>query len=135
MRAKTAMLAVVLLCDAPFAPAQSDDAAALARGETLALLHCGRCHVVSDRNKYGGIGSTPSFGALRTIPNWREKFAAFWVYNPHPSFTQVEGVTEPFPAERPPHIAPVELTLEETEAIALFAASIEPKDLGAPLTD
>ncbi|MHA3915310.1 hypothetical protein [Halovulum sp. GXIMD14793] len=102
-------------------------------GEELALLHCGRCHVVSEKNKYGGIGSTPSFGALRTIPGWEGKFAAFFALNPHPSFTQVDGVTEPFHESRPPHIAPIHLTLDEVEAIAAFAATIKPKDLGAPV--
>lgn len=102
-------------------------------GEKLALLHCGRCHVVSDRNRFAGIGSTPSFGALRTIPDWDIKFAAFFTLNPHPSFTQVEGITEPFDPQRPPMIAPIELTPDEVEAIAEFAASIPPRDLGAPL--
>ena len=123
---------------APFGPpgdaAPIQTAAAVSpeinQGEKLALQHCGRCHVISDKNKYGGIGSTPSFGALRTIPNWRAKFDAFWTLNPHPSFTQIEGVTEPFPPERPPHIAPIELSLEEAAAIAAFAASMAPKDLG-----
>lgn len=115
--------------------AQTADAAPSVddRGEKLAFQHCGRCHVISERNKYGGIGSTPSFPALRAIPSWKEKFDAFWTLNPHPSFTQVEGVTPPFPEGRPPHIAPVELTLDEAEAIIAFAAGIPPKDLGAPV--
>ncbi|MBX2856819.1 MAG: hypothetical protein KTR21_17665 [Rhodobacteraceae bacterium] len=114
------------------APAQTAAAATpqTDQGEKLALQHCGRCHVINEKNKYGGIGSTPSFGALRTIPNWRAKFDAFWTLNPHPSFTQIDGVTEPFPEERPPHIAPIELSLEEAAAIAAFAASMAPKDLG-----
>lgn len=103
-------------------------------GERLALQHCGRCHVISDKNKFGGIGSTPSFGALRTLPGWQDKFAAFWTLNPHPSFTQVEGMTEPFDPLRPPMIAPLEMTLEEAEAIAAYAATIPPKDLGGALT-
>ena len=49
---------------------------------------------------------------------------------PHPSFTQVEGVTPPFDPARPPHIAPVELTIDDVEAIAAFARTIPPKDLG-----
>ncbi len=97
-------------------------------GERLALVHCGRCHVVGPANRMGGIGSSPSFAALRAIPGWEEKFAAFWTANPHPSFTQVEGMTEPF--ARTPHIAPIELTLEEARAIASYAATIAPKDLG-----
>ncbi len=104
-------------------------------GERLALFHCGRCHVVNEKNRMGGIGSTPSFAALRAIPDWRDKFLAFWSANPHPSFTQVAGLTEPFDPNHPPHIAPVEITLEDVEAIFAYAATIEPKDLGAPISD
>lgn len=103
------------------------------QGERLALVHCGRCHVVSEKNRMGGIGSTPSFAALRAIPGWEDKFLAFWSANPHPSFTQVEGLTEPFDPARPPHIAPVEITMPDIDAITAYAASIEPKDLGAPV--
>ena len=102
-------------------------------GEALSIRHCGRCHVVSDKNKFAGIGSTPSFGALRTLPAWEDRFAAFWTLNPHPSFTQITDITEPFDPQRPPPIAPIELSLEEAEAIAAFAASIPPKNLGADI--
>jgi mono/diheme cytochrome c family protein len=101
-----------------------------AAGEKLAHFACGRCHVVSDKNRMGGIGSTPSFPAMRNFADWKEKFLGFYVLNPHPSFTQVADVTEPFPADRMPHIAPVELTLDEIDAIAAFVATITPKDLG-----
>lgn len=102
-------------------------------GEDVSLRHCGRCHVVNDKNKFGGIGSTPSFGALRTLPEWSDRFEAFWTLNPHPSFTQVKGVTEPFAPSRPPPIAPVELTMDEVDAIVAFVTAMKPKDLGAPL--
>lgn len=104
-----------------------------ALGEKIAIRRCGRCHVISDKNRFGGIGSTPSFGALKTLPRWQERFEAFWTLNPHPSFTQIEGVTEPFHPERPPPIAPVEMTVEEVEALLAFVHTIKPKDLGAPL--
>ena len=104
-------------------------------GEKLAYFHCGRCHVVGERNRMGGIGSTPSFGALRTIEDWENRFLSFYVLNPHPSFTQVEDVTVPFDPARPPHIAPVELTIEDVEAIAAFAATIPPKDLSGVALD
>jgi hypothetical protein len=102
-------------------------------GERLALQHCGRCHVVSQANRFGGIGSTPSFAALRSIPGWQGKFQAFWNANPHPSFTFVEGVTDPPDPRKPPHIAPVLITLDDIEAIYAYAAGIEPLDLGAPI--
>ena len=104
-----------------------------ALGEMLALKNCGRCHVVSEKNRYGGIDSTPSFPGLRTISNWRERFEAFWTLNPHPSFTQIEGVTEPFDESRPPAIAPIRLTVDEVDDIGAFLSTIEPKDLGPAL--
>ena len=102
-------------------------------GSDLAILHCGRCHVVDKRNRMGGIGSTPSFAALRGRDNWSELFRAFYTANPHPSFTQVEGVTAPFNPNREVHIAPVEITLDDVEAITSFVATIVPKDLGRPV--
>ena len=102
-------------------------------GSDLAILHCGRCHVVDKRNRMGGIGSTPSFAALRARDNWSDLFRAFYIENPHPSFTQVEGVTEPFDPRREVHIAPVEITLEDVEAITSFVATLKPKDLGKPV--
>lgn len=102
-------------------------------GEQIAFRRCGRCHVIGERNKFGGIGSTPSFGALRGLPRWRERFEAFWALNPHPAFTQIAGVTEAFDPQRPPPIAPLELTLEEVDAILAFVIAMKPKDLGAPL--
>ncbi|MBT8425041.1 MAG: hypothetical protein HKM96_12015 [Boseongicola sp.] len=104
-----------------------------ATGSRLALVHCGRCHVVDKRNRMGGIGSTPSFAALRGRDNWPDLFRAFYVHNPHPSFTQVEDVTEPFDPNRQIHVAPVEVTLDEIEAITAFVATLTPKDLGRPV--
>lgn len=102
-------------------------------GEEIALRRCGRCHVISKKNRMGGIGSTPSFGALKTLPHWQQRFDAFWTLNPHPAFTQIEGITEPFDPQRPSPIAPVELTLEELDALMAYVRSIKPKDLGQAL--
>lgn len=104
-----------------------------ALGSRLALVHCGRCHVVDERNRMGGIGSTPSFAALRGRERWSDLFMTFWTANPHPSFTQVEGYTEPFPTERPVHVAPVEISMEEVEAITAFVGTMAAKDLGRPV--
>lgn len=114
----------------PEPPMPQGDAEA---GAHLALFHCGRCHVVSEANRFSGIGSTPSFAALRALPQWQEKFSTFWMLNPHPVFTRVEGLTEPFDPARPPHVAPVELSFEDLTAIVAFVATIRPRDLGAPV--
>ena len=54
------------------APATAAD---VKNGKQLAEAHCSRCHVVGDYNKFGGIGSTPSFQGIRFLKDWRERFA------------------------------------------------------------
>ena len=112
------------------APAVTGDVMA---GERLALVHCGRCHVVGPKNRMAGIGSTPSFAMLRGLGDWERRFRAFFTLNPHPAFTQIPNVTPPFDKARPPPIAPVEITLADLDAILAYAASIAPADLTAPL--
>lgn len=103
------------------------------QGETLSLEHCGRCHVINHANRMDGLGQTPSFALLRTFEDWRNRFARFYVLNPHPSFTQITNITEPFAAHLPPAIVPVEITQDEIDHILSFVATIAPADLGAPL--
>lgn len=102
-------------------------------GEEIAHRRCGRCHVVSKKNRFGGIGSTPSFGAMKRLPEWEARFQVFWTLNPHPAFTQIEDVTEPFDIQRPSPIAPLELTQDELEALLAYVSTIKPKDLGGDL--
>lgn len=102
-------------------------------GEANSLAHCGRCHVVSEKNRMNAIGSTPSFSLLRTFPDWQNRFEAFYVLKPHPAFTQIADVTEPFHESLPSPIVPIELTLDELDAILAYVATIEPADLGAPI--
>ncbi|MSU90137.1 hypothetical protein GE300_10995 [Rhodobacteraceae bacterium 2CG4] len=113
------------------AEAPLDGNAAL--GERLSLSLCGRCHVVGEANRMKGIGSTPSFGALRAIADWQNRFESFYALNPHPAFTQVAEVTPPFDIRRPSPIVPVEMTLDDLEAILAYVSAIAPKDLGAPV--
>lgn len=102
-------------------------------GEKVSLAQCGRCHVIDDRNRMNAIGSSPSFRLLRSFPDWQERFETFFLLKPHPAFTQVEDVTEPFAAHLPSPIAPIEVTLEEIEAITAYVSSMTPADLGAPI--
>ncbi len=94
---------------------------------------CGRCHVVDPEKRMNSIDSTPSFFALRSLSDWEDRFQTFYVLNPHPAFTQIKDVTPPFPDNRPSPIVPVEMTLEDVEAILAFVAALTPADLGAPL--
>jgi len=102
-------------------------------GRVKARGLCGRCHVVVAADRMNAIGSTPSFFALRSLGNWEDRFAAFFALNPHPAFTQVKDVTDPFPVDRPSPIVPVAMTLDDLEAIIAYVAALEPADLGAPL--
>ena len=102
-------------------------------GMTLSHALCGRCHVVSEKNRMNAIGSTPSFFALRTLADWDNRFSVFYVLNPHPAFTQVEDVTPSFPDDRPSPIVPLDMTLDDLDAIIAYVASLEPADLGAPI--
>jgi len=125
---------------APFGPVPKEEVAEapviegdVALGREVAETHCARCHRTHDRDRSSGIGSTPSFPALRALPDWQHRFTAFYVLNPHPAFLQVEGISPPFDPARPPAIVPVELTPEETEALLAYAASLTPADLGAEI--
>ncbi len=112
------------------APVFEGDAA---RGADLSLQHCGRCHVIGPQNRMNGLGSTPSFAVLRSLADWDQRFQEFYVRKPHGSFTQVNGVTEPFAPDRPPPIVPVQITLDDLDAILAFVADVQAADLGAPL--
>lgn len=126
---------------APFSSAFDVAAVALERefegdalaGETLSLTLCGRCHVVGEKNRMNGIGSTPSFAVLRSLPDWGIRFQQFYVLKPHAAFTQIEDVTEPFDPERPSPIAPVEMTLDDLDAILAYVETSKAADLGKPL--
>jgi mono/diheme cytochrome c family protein len=102
-------------------------------GEKVGLQKCGRCHVVNHSNRMKAIGSTPSFALMRTFPDWQQRFETFFILKPHPAFTQVAGVTEPFGSSLPSPIAPIEVTLDEIDAITAYVATIPPADLGAPI--
>lgn len=102
-------------------------------GHKVSRSKCTRCHAVDEDTRGWGIGSTPSFAVLRSLSDWEERFYAFYTLNPHPSFTLIEDLSEPFPAHRPPPIAPLEMTIEEVDAIVAYVAAMPAADLGAPL--
>lgn len=102
-------------------------------GVSLSLVHCGRCHVIGPQNRHNSIGSTPSFGLLRSFENWQERFETFYVLNPHPAFTQIDEVTAPFDPGLPSPIHPLSMTLEELDEILAYVATMAPANLGAPI--
>ncbi|WP_299616076.1 hypothetical protein [uncultured Tateyamaria sp.] len=102
-------------------------------GQGVSWAKCGRCHVTERGKDSFGIGSTPSFFVMRGFEDWQARFAGFYVLKPHAAFTQLEGVTDPFPIDRPSPIAPIELTLDDLEAILAYVAILDPADLGEPL--
>ena len=79
------------------------------------------------------IGSTPSFKLMRSFEDWRRRYEAFYLLNPHPAFTQVFEVTEPFAAHLPSPIVPIEVSLDEIAAIVAYVATLKPADLGSPI--
>ncbi len=92
-------------------------------GRALAEEHCVRCHVIDPASPFSGIGSTPSFQLLVTaFPDWKERFETFYGRLPHPSVIRFEGVA-PL-TEDPPTFKPVELKLEDVDAIVAFAVSL-----------
>ncbi len=104
-----------------------------ARGEKLSMRLCGRCHVVSEENRMKGIDSTPSFFALRSLKDWMERFDLFYLRNPHPAFTQLDKVSEPFVPSRPSPIQPLRMSTDDLENILAYVSKLEPADLGAPV--
>lgn len=102
-------------------------------GRDVARAKCTRCHTVDDDSRMSGIGSTPSFAVLRSLADWEARFAAFYALKPHGAFMIVEGLDPLFPDDRPPPIAPVEVTLDEVAALVAYVAAMPAADLGAPL--
>ena len=109
---------------------QAEQSALMKQGEKLVRQHCTRCHVVGDLNKYGGIGSTPSFGAIKSLPDWQDRFAAFWSLLPHPSVLQVEGISPERPKDLLATTKQIFLTPDEVDAILTYVDTVPVKDLG-----
>lgn len=105
----------------------------VALGYEISKATCARCHAVDEAGRKNDIGSTPSFFVLRAFEDWEYRFTAFYVLKPHAAFTQIAEVTEPFPEDRPSPMVPIELTLDELDAVIAYVAAVQPADLGDPL--
>ena len=99
----------------------------LAKGRALAEKHCARCHVIGAFNKFGGIGSTPSFRGLRGMDDGMERFQTFYTRRPHPAFVRVPGV--PKWSNVPAYAVEFIVTLESIDDLLAFVKTIEKLDL------
>ena len=107
-------------------PAWADDA--VAKGREIVRQHCTRCHVVPDMNPYGGIGSTPSFAAMKWLDDWERRFEVFCTLPPHPVLVNIVGVSEARSDALPVFIAEIELQIEDIDAILAFARTLKTPD-------
>ncbi len=92
-----------------------------ARGRALAEQHCARCHVIGDFNKYGGLGSTPSFPRLVKLPDWRERFETFFARRPHPVFVRMPGLEST--SLSPSHVTPFDFDLDDLTDLLTYVES------------
>ena len=57
------------------------------KGEALAIKFCARCHVISNDNPFGGIGSTPSFPLMaKNADMFRPRIRTYQERRPHAQF-------------------------------------------------
>ena len=98
------------------------------KGREVVRQHCTRCHVVPNMNPYGGIGSTPSFAALKWLSDWEHRFEVFYTLPPHPALVSIQGVSEERSASLPVFIAEIELQIDDVDAILSFVRTLETPD-------
>ena len=99
--------------------------AAVDRGRDIVRQHCTRCHVVPDMNPYGGIGSTPSFAAMKWLEDWARRFEIFYILPPHPSLVRIEGVSEERSVNLPVFNKEIILKLEDIDDILEFVKTLK----------
>ena len=98
---------------------------AVDRGRDIVRQHCTRCHVVPGMNPYGGIGSTPSFSAMKWLEDWARRFEIFYILPPHPSLVRIEGVSEERSAGLPAFNKEIILKLEDIDDILEFVKTLK----------
>lgn len=96
------------------------------KGLNIARNHCARCHVIGDYNKFGGIGSTPSFQLIVGMKDGISRFENFFERRPHPAFVRVPGV--PRWSKLPPYATEFVMTAENLEDLLVFVKTIKKKD-------
>lgn len=67
--------------------AQAVQAGEHSKGEALAVKFCARCHVIDNKNPFGGIGSSPSFPLMAKYADmFRPRIRTFRERRPHAQF-------------------------------------------------
>ncbi|WP_153769636.1 hypothetical protein [Labrenzia sp. CE80] len=90
------------------------------RGLALSKLHCARCHIVDESDRFTGTSSTPSFKIMIEFLNdWEERFVSFMARNPHPAHIRLDG-DDPRPEHLPATIREMILSLDDIEAILAY---------------
>jgi len=114
----------LMMCLSPVAGADE----IVEKGRELVRQHCTRCHVVPDMNPYGGIGSTPSFAAMKWLDDWERRFEIFYSLPPHPALVRIAGVSDARSQSLPAFIAEIELQIDDIDAILAFARTLKTPD-------
>jgi len=99
----------------------------VSKGRELSITHCARCHVIGDFNKFGGIGSTPSFPLLVGLEDGFERFRTFFERRPHPVFVRVPDV--PRWSKAPAYATEFTVTHETLNDLMAYVRTIKKKDL------
>ena len=110
----------------PFHYASANDI--IEKGREVVRQHCTRCHVVPNMNPYGGIGSTPSFAALKWLSDWEQRFEVFYTLPPHPALVSIQGISEERSLSLPVFVAEIELQIDDVDAILSFVRTLETPD-------
>ena len=122
------MLGIMYLGVMAITPQNAGADDAVAKGREIVRQHCTRCHVVPNMNPYGGIGSTPSFAALKWLSDWEHRFEVFYTLPPHPALVNIQGISEERPASLPAFVTEIELQIDDIDAILAFARTLEMPD-------
>ncbi|WP_417684338.1 hypothetical protein [Roseibium sp.] len=104
------------------------------RGFELSKLHCARCHIISEKDRFAGTSSTPSFKIMiEFLKDWEDRFDTFMARNPHPAHVRLQG-DGPRPDNLPATIQEVILTLDDIEAILAYVDQMA-RELGKQPSD
>ena len=101
-------------------PADAAETAVTQKGLELSKQHCARCHIVSEKDRFSGISSTPSFKIMiEVLKDWEDRFQTFMARNPHPAHIRLE-TDGPRPENLPVATHEVILSLDDIEAILAY---------------